>query len=288
MFLSYIPLLAGLVIACTQSNAQNPEFKEQIKREFTLSKSAENSTLAIYNIDGFIKVEGYAGDKIVLEVDKKISAKTEELVEQGKREFLLQFDQNADSLIAYIAEPNDSRPNRNWNRGDNYRRIDYRYHLDFTVKVPYGLNLAVSTVNGGDITVANVNGKMQATNVNGAIRLTNIKGATKLRTINGDVEANYLTAPPDQSSYYTLNGNIRITYPNNLSADCLFKTFHGEFYTDFSDVAVLPAQVTKNEEQKGDKTVYKLNKDSHIRIGRGGQTLRFETFNGNIYLKKQS
>ncbi|WP_421829722.1 DUF4097 family beta strand repeat-containing protein [Larkinella sp.] len=282
-------LLVGLGLSCAAASAQTLEFKDHISKEFTLSKDAGSSTLAIYNISGFIKVEGYSGTKIVLEVDRSIRAKTSELLEQGKKEFLLQFDQDADSVIAYIAQPYDSRPNRNnWKDGTNHRRIDYKYDLDFTVKVPYSMNLHVSTVNGGDVTVKDVSGSLFAHNVNGAITLTNIKGATDARTINGNVEANYLVSPPEKSKYYTLNGDIKISYPASLSADLSFKSFQGDFYTDFPNAEILPVKVTKTQEKRGDGTVYKLNKDTSIRIGNGGKTLQFETFNGNVYIKKQS
>lgn len=282
-------LLAGLALSCTSAPAQTLEFKNHISKEFTLSKDAGSTTLAIYNVNGFIKVEGYSGSKVVVEVDRTLSAKTSDLLEQGKKEFLLQFDQDADSIIAYIAQPFDSRPNRNnWKDGSNHRRIDYQYDLDFTVKVPYAMNLHVSTVNAGDVTVKDVSGSLFAHNVNGAVTLTNIKGATDARTINGNVEANYLSNPPEQSKYYTLNGDIKISYPASLSADLSFKTFQGDFYTDFPNAELLPVKVTKTEEKKGDATVYKLNKDTAIRIGNGGKTLRFETFNGNVYIKKQS
>lgn len=284
-----IPLLVGLGLSCTQASAQKQEFKEHISKELTLSKSAGSSTLAIYNINGFIKVEGYAGDKVVLEIDKTISGKDSQTLELGKQEFKLEFDQNADSIIVYTAEPHDSRPNRNWKNNRNERhRVEYHYNLDFTIKVPYQLNLHVSTVNSGEVTVSNVNGNLRAFNVNGPITLTNIKGTTEVRTINGNVTANYLVAPPDQSSYYTLNGDLKVSYPANLSADCQFKSFNGEFFTDFTNTEVLPAKVTKTQEQKGNGTVYKLNKDTSIRIGNGGKILKFETFNGNIYIKKQS
>lgn len=282
-------LLAGLVLYCTSAVAQTLEFKNRISKEFTLSKDAGNTTLAIYNISGFIKVEGYSGTKVIVEVDQTLSAKTPELLEQGKKEFLLQFDQNADSVLAYIAQPFDSRPKRNnWNEDKNRRRIDYKYNLDFTVKVPYALNLHVSTVNAGDVSVRDVTGSLFAHNVNGAVTLTNIKGATDARTINGNVEANYVSVPPDPSKYYTLNGDIKISYPASLSADLSFKTFQGDFYTDFPNAELLPPQVTKTQEKKENGTVYKLNKDSAIRIGNGGKMLRFETFNGNVYIKKQS
>ncbi|MFD1144347.1 DUF4097 domain-containing protein [Larkinella insperata] len=282
-------LLAGLALSCTPAPAQTLEFKNHISKEFTLSKDAGSTTLAIYNVSGFIKVEGYSGSNVLVEVDRTLSAKTSELLEQGKQEFQLQFDQSADSIVAYIAQPFDSRPNRNnWKNGTNNRRIDYQYDLDFTVKVPYAMNLHVSTVNAGDVSVKDVSGSLFAHNVNGAVTLTNIKGATDARTINGNVEANYVSNPPEQSKYYTLNGDIKISYPASLSADLSFKTFQGDFYTDFPNAELLPVKVTKTEAKKGDGTVYKLNKDTAIRIGNGGKTLRFETFNGNVYIKKQS
>jgi DUF4097 and DUF4098 domain-containing protein YvlB len=282
-----IPLLAGAVLCCTQAPAQKLEFKEHVKKEFVVGQNASGSTLAIYNLNGFIKVEGYDGDKVILEVDKKITGKTNEILEKGKNEFKLDFEQKADSIIAFITEPFDSRPNRGRRNWDG-PKIEYDFELNFTVKVPYSMNLQVNTVNGGDVTVDNVTGSLGINNVNGAIRVSNAKGAAKVRTVNGNVEANFSTLPPGESDFKTLNGDIKITYPAALSADCQFKSFHGEFFTDFPNAEQLPVRVVKNQENNGGKTVYKLNTETYIRIGKGGPTYKFETFNGNIYLKKQS
>ncbi len=287
-----LPLLTGLVLSCAHSVAQSPEHTEQISKEFAVPNAAAASVLVIYNINGFIKVEGTSDSKVSLDVNKRITAKTTEALEEGKKEFKLQFEQRGDTIMAYIAEPFDSRPNRdagprNW-RNRNDKRIDYDFTLDYTVKVPRAMNLRVATVNRGDVTVTDVAGNLTVNNVNGAIALTNVRGATDVHTVNGNVDINYVVSPPDKSSYYTLNGNIRVSYPANLSADLQFKTFQGEFFTDFPEMEILPAQVTKNEERKGDKTVYKLNRTTAIRIGKGGKNLRFETFNGNVYIKKQS
>jgi hypothetical protein len=229
-----IPLLAGAVLCCTQAPAQKIEFKEHVSKEFKLTQSAGSNTLAIYNINGFIKVEGYAGDKVVLEIDKTISAKTNEYLEQGKEEFKLEFDQQSDSITAYIANPYDSRPNRS-NRNWDGPKIHYHYELNFTVKVPYALNLHISTVNGGDVTVNDVTGALSVHNVNGAIKLVNAKGACKVPgQINGNVEANYRDAASRRIRLSRpLNGDIKISYPAALSVDCQFKTFNGNFYTDF-------------------------------------------------------
>nr|WP_295928503.1 DUF4097 family beta strand repeat-containing protein [uncultured Dyadobacter sp.] len=282
-----IPLLAGAVLCCTQAPAQKLEFKEHVSKSFSMNGNATQNTLAIYNINGSIKVEGYDGDKVMLEIDKKISAKTQEVLDQGKQEFRLEIDQAADSIIAYITNPFDSRPNRERRNWDG-PKIHYNFELDFTVKVPYSLNLHISTVNGGDINVNNVTGSLGVHNVNGAIKIVNAKGPANVRTINGNVDVNYVTLPPGESDFKTLNGDIKITYPASLSVDCQFKTFHGDFYTDFPNVENLPVRVVKNAENHENKTVYKLSTETFIRIGKGGPTYKFETFNGNIYLKKQS
>ena len=282
-----IPCLAGLVFACAQSPAKAQEFKERVTKEFTLSNGAAASTLVIYNINGLIDVEGKSGNNVSFAVNKRITAKDNETLEEGKRELKLAFEQKGDTIIAYIAEPFDSRPNRN-NRQDRNNHIEYDFTLDFTVTVPRAMNVHVSTVNQGNVTIKDVSGSIRAQNVNGAVRLTNVQGATNAHTINGNVEANYLTNPPDKSSYYTLNGDIKVSYPANFSADLQFKTFQGNFNTDFPDVEILPAKVTKSEDRRDNKTVFKLDKTTAIRIGKGGKTLRFETFNGNVYIKKQS
>lgn len=283
-----IPLLAGAVLCCTHAPAQKLEHKEHVSKEFTIAagQSAKN-VLAIYNINGSIKVEGYNGDKVVLEIDKKITAKTQDVLDQGKAEFKLEIEQDADSIIAYIANPFDSRPNRGRRNWDG-PKIHYNFELDFTVKVPYSLNLHVSTVNGGDINVNDVTGSLGIRNVNGAIKVVNAKGKADMHTINGNVEVNYLTVPPGESDFKTLNGDVKISYPATLAVDCQFKTFHGDFYTDFPNVETLPVRVVKNAENHDNKTIYKLSTETFIRIGNGGPTYKFETFNGNIYLKKQS
>ncbi|MEZ0610845.1 DUF4097 domain-containing protein [Fibrella sp. WM1] len=282
------PVLAGVVLSCTHSVAQSTEHNEHISRQFTPTGSASASVLVIYNIQGFVHVAGTSGNTVGFEVDKKLTAKDPKVLEAGKQEFKLQFEQRGDTIMAYIAEPFDSRPNRNNWQHRNERRIEYNFNLDFTVTVPAAMNVQVSTVNKGDVSVRDVAGRLKVTNVNGGITLNNVRGATNAHTINGNLIADYLASPPEGSSYYTLNGDIKVSYPANLAADLQFKTFQGHFNTDFPEVEILPARVTKTQENRGDKTVYKLDKTTAIRIGGGGNNLRFETFNGNVYIKKQS
>ncbi|WP_258137987.1 DUF4097 family beta strand repeat-containing protein [Mucilaginibacter phenanthrenivorans] len=277
-----IPVLAGVGLCLAQITAHAQEYKTHISKEFTAKKA-----VAICNLDGSIRVEGYAGDKVIIEIDETITADDQKTVEEGKRDFKLGFDQKGDSVIAYTAYPYDTRPHRNWNRGNNDNHIEYQVKLQYTVKVPNQVDLYASTVNEGDIFVKNVYGVLKINNVNGGIEIANAKGTTSAHTVNGPVTVTYLRNPPEASSYYSVNGELNVTYPQDLSADVQFKSMNGEFFTDFSNAEVLPSRVSKTETKSGSGTTYKLSKASDIRFGSGGKTFKFETLNGNIYIKKQ-
>ena len=283
----FSPLLCGLALLCC-AGVKAQEFKEHISKEFAVSKAA-SGVLAIYNLNGPVKVQGYAGDKVIVEIDELITADDSTDLQAGKDEFKMGIDQRTDSIMFYIAEPYDTRPHRRWrDDGWNTRRPEYDFQLSFTVKVPYAMSVIASTVNRGDIVVQDVAGSLDVNNVNGPITIRNAKGATRAKTINGDVTVNYLDVPPTASDYYTLNGELSVTYPASMSAICQFKSMNGSFYTDFSDVVVLPAQVEKNRQHTGDGVMYKLNVAKQVKIGSGGQLFKFETMNGDIYVKKQS
>ncbi|MCB2376819.1 hypothetical protein LGH70_04460 [Hymenobacter sp. BT635] len=279
-------LIALLVLLSScQAQAQKREFKEEIKRELTLTGEPGRSTLAIYNIDGPVRVQGYSGSKVVLEVTRTIRADNEADLELGKKEAVLGILQRNDSIVAYMAGPYDSRPRNN--RGDNNRRIEYHFTFDYVVKVPAQMNLAVSTINNGDVLVQDMSGLLKARNINGAVTLRNVKGATEAGTINGNVEASYLTSPTGSCSYSTINGNITVTYPADVAADVHFKSMHGELLTDFPNVESLPVQVVQNKQSTTGGTKYKLSKGTAVRLGKGGNGFRFETLNGDVTIKRR-
>lgn len=284
-----VTLLMGIGLIWAVPEAKAREFKEHVSKEFIISKDVTGSTLFIYNISGFIKVEGYAGNIVLLEMDKTISADDDKKLETGKKEFRLAFDQRSDTIMVYIAEPYDSRPHKkNWQYNYDRREIEYSYNVDFIVRVPFGMNLHISTVNEGIITVNNVSGTLHISNVNEEISIKNARGTTYAHTVNGDVSVNYLTNPPDESSYYTINGDIRVSYQPGLSADLTFKSMNGDFFTNFSEAELLPSSTSKVQEKRGEGIVYKLNSVTAVRFGKGGKTFKFETLNGNVYIKKQS
>lgn len=307
----FLPFFMGLTLVCLACNGQNElksgknksdysdrkltsknqyndleiTHKELISKEFDVSGS---SFLGVYNIFGDIKVEPHNGNKVVVVVEEIIYAKTEADLQEALKEVKLGFNQEQDSLAFYTAEPYDSRPKLIRNKKNEEEKRDYIIHLNYTIKVPQNMALELSTVNNGDIEANDLYGKIKAHNINGAITLKNTKEAYDVNTINGEVNIVFLNTPPENSRFYTLNGTMNLSLPADFSADCELKSFNGDFYTDFNEYVELPSKMEKKVKNEGNSATYKLTKTNAYRFGKGGRNIKIETFNGNIFLKKQS
>jgi len=289
-------LTIAFLFAAAQLVAQS--FSEKIVRDFAFEKKSVDNALMIANINGNISVQGYDGDKILVEVTKTINAKTQARLEKGKADIQLGVIDLADSLILYVSGEcgnftkqvsRNGHHNRkywgySWNNGCQDCHQEYSYKMDFTVKIPNGVNLTVSTVNDGDVEVENVNGTVIANNVNGSIRMKNLVRGTEASTINGDVDIEYAKNPPQDCRFYTLNGDINAWFQKGLAANLSFESFNGSFYTNIDKLESMPVTVEKKDSSKGMK--YKVN-DNRFKVGAGGALLDFETFNGNVYLKEK-
>lgn len=286
--------LSMILLLCTgMAGAQTKS--ETINKEFSFEKKGPQNAILVANINGSVSVEGYAGNTVVVEVQKTITGKTSARLDLGMQEVQLGVIDRADSIILYVKGicPQFGRSDKNrhgdfgkWNyEWDNCEHEKgYDYKLDFKVKVPQGVNVAVSTINDGNIAVQKVSGEVHANNINGGIRLADLTTSAKAHTINGDVDIRYAENPKSDCRFYTLNGDINAYFKKGLSSEVSFKSFNGEFYTNLEKIEALPIMVEKNETGKGTK--YKVN-GNRYQTGTGGAHLDFETFNGNVYLKEQ-
>ncbi|HOX83264.1 MAG TPA: hypothetical protein PLJ60_02185 [Chryseolinea sp.] len=293
-----ILFMLGLSLIVQLAIAQS--FTEKITKELIFEKKSIDNALMIANINGSIKVVGYAGDKILLTVEKTIKAKTQERLEKGKMEIQLGILDRADTLILYSNSPchqfdrktnykNHSNGNKrgwgyNWSDQDGRNcQENYDYTLNFTLQVPASVHLRLSTINNGDISVENMKGSVSADNINGSIKLNNLVRESYASTINGDVDITYTQNPDKDCRFYTLNGDINAYFQKNLAASLSFESFNGEFYTNIDQIERLPALV---EEKKGKEGIKYKVKGNRYKVGKGGALLDFETFNGNVYLKE--
>lgn len=270
-------------------------FTATITRELAFEKTATHNALIVANINGGIKVTGYDGDKILVEVVKTIDAKTDDRLERGKTEVQLGIIDRADTIVLYVTEGcnqfvrsrhgNNSR-HGGWSYESTHARecnLPYDYSMEFTIKVPRSVHLVANTINKGDVAVEQMNSSVKAGNINGSIRLADLKRSVEAHTINGNVDIQYDSNPEEECRFYTLNGDINAMFQPALSARLTFESFNGSFYTNITGLENLPQEVVKSD--RGDGIRYKIT-GNQFKIGKGGPLLEFETFNGNVYLKE--
>jgi DUF4097 and DUF4098 domain-containing protein YvlB len=291
-----ILVLAGLICSLGL-NAQRSD--EKISKVLSFEKKSGANAVIVANINGNIKVTGYDGDQVILEVEKTVTGKTDERLEKGKLAIQLGIIDRADTLIFYVDggcnhfEKNEKDHHNkagwgyHWNncQGRNNCQEEYDYTMNFTLKIPSPVNILLSTINDGDITVENMKGGVEADNINGGIKLSNLLHEVHASTINGNVDIDYAHNPDKACRFYTLNGDINANFQKGLGARVSFESFNGNFYTNVDRLESLPVVVEKSN--KGDGIRYKVN-GNRYQVGSGGVDLDFETFNGDVIMKEKS
>ncbi len=258
-------------------------FSQEVSKTFDATSI---KYLLVANIQGDIQVTGTNSDQITLSANQTISNK----VSGSNPE--IGFLQEGDTLAIYIKSDcshfsmnrrkSDDKRNWGYSNWDNCNK-QTSLKVDFDIRVPLETVVILSTITDGDIQVENIQTPIWANNINGHVNLTQVNNISEARTINGDVTLRFKNNPDQTGFFYTLNGNINAFFPRDLEADVSFKTFQGNFFTDFESAKAGPVKIEAN--QHGDGFIYKLDGRSNIRINNGGINLDFETFNGNVYLR---
>lgn len=158
--------------------------------------------------------------------------------------------------------------------------------VNFTITVPRNFSLYLSTVNGGNIQVENVNGEMEISNVNGGVSLTNVGGSATVNTVNGNITASFNSINRESPmAFSNVQGDIDITLPADAGVRAKMRSEWGEVYTDFD----MEIDRSNRESIEADSDVYRVSINNWIigRINGGGPEYMFKTLRGDIYLRKQ-
>ena len=155
--------------------------------------------------------------------------------------------------------------------GGDYRMNGVRKNdvaVRFTVALPKGIPLEVSTVNGG-LEINGVSAAVDANTVNGRIAVSTSKGPIQATTVNGSIEANMQELAGGDVKLTTVNGSVSAGLPPEINANIDAETVNGRVETTDFKVKVMGKMSTR-----------------HVRgtIGNGGSTLKLVTVNGSITL----
>ena len=139
----------------------------------------------------------------------------------------------------------------------------------FTVHLPRGVRVDVSTVNG-EVAINGAAAPVVANTMNGKILVHTSVGPVTANTMNGSIEAAMDALTGGDIELTTKNGGITAVLPSGLNAAVDASTINGRVETDF------PLQLSGKISPR------------HVRgtIGSGGMTLRLNTVNGSVMIRR--
>jgi hypothetical protein len=234
--------------------------------------------LLIDNIWGNVRVRTGAAGEIVVRIDEKRSAPTQDLFELSKETIYLDVQANDAGVSMIVGKPELMAGRLN-------RCRDCRVEYQFEVLVPAGAQVDVSTVTDGGIDVAGTGGPVRANNVNGPVAAKDLQDCAQLESVNGAVEVSFARAPRQDCSIKTINGDITLTVPGSAGLDAALSMMQGEVVSEFElEPLTLPPKVEQKNEDG--KFVYRVEHAAGVRLGAGGPTFSIESLNGDLRIRK--
>jgi hypothetical protein len=142
--------------------------------------------------------------------------------------------------------------------------------LAFTVRLPAGVKLDASTVNG-DVEVNGASAPVSAGTVNGDIAIETANGPVRAATVNGDVAAVMRGfSGPGDVNVATVHGDASLTLPDNVDAIVDGHTVAGDIMTDYPLVV------------SGKFASHAIAGT----LGKGGRHLKLTTVTGDVELRR--
>lgn len=266
-------ILGMAVLPLTMIQAQTNK-TEQIT--IPLSNPGKAGSLTVNLINGTVSVRGYNGKEVVVGYTSSDRSTRRDV--DVNAEGLRRIPSNNPSLE--IREDNNTVKVETGLTGNPL-------HLD--IQVPRNFSLKLSTVNGGGITVEDVEGEFELSNVNGPITLKDVSGSVVANTVNGAVVANLRKVTPDAPmAFSSLNGKIDVTFPASTKMLAKMKTDQGEIFTDFDMAFEQPSSdALKPTKFSGGGSKVHLDNWTYGKVNGGGPEVLFKNFNGNIYIRKR-
>lgn len=254
--------LALVAVVSTAAGAQD----RRTDRAFTWEGAIpEGRWLYVRNLNGHIRVDRATGNRVEVSATKRWRRGDPDDVRIEQRK------SGDDVIICAIWRENTRCDEDGYSTRDNdgWRGRNNDTNVEFTIRLPAGVKLVTSTVNG-NLDITGATSEVEASTVNGGIDATSSGGPVRANTVNGSIVVKMQEMGTKDLDFETVNGSIEVWVPDKLDADIDMRTVNGRVMSDFP------------------MTVSGRINPRHIRakIGNGGRRISFATVNGSVELRK--
>ena len=223
--------------------------------------------LRVKNMNGSITVEPSSSDRVEVRATKRSRRGNPDDV---RIEVQKTGAGDGDVLICALWYENASCSETSYQSNSSGRRGNDT-EVEFTVRLPKDVRVAVSTVNGS-VEVVGATSEVDAHTVNGGIRAATSGGPVSAGTVNGDIRVRMASLGNSESlAYSTVNGSVTVELPAQLDADVEMTTVNGSLEADY------PLTM------QGKFSTRRIR----ATIGQGGRRMSFKTVNGDVRLVKR-
>jgi hypothetical protein len=269
---------AAAALAATDAtvlHAQNPN-------PWTWSGTvAAGRTLEIRGVMGWIRAEPASGREVEVTATKHAEDSDIDAV----RIEVVQHEGDVTICAVYPGSGNSCEPGG----GENHMRGHNDVQVDFTVRVPAGVDFTGAAVSG-DVSATGLTGKVELTSVSGDVSGTALIGRAELNSVSGDVVLETASGEASGRSvsgsvratvrgrataplrFSSVSGDLTISLPQDIGADVEMRSVSGEMSSDFPLTLGAGGRVRRS--------------NLRARIGEGGRTLALSTVSGDVRLRK--
>ncbi len=288
-------------------------------------KPSKPGLLRIVSGIGDITVEGYDGQKVIIETkssSENVSNPTEDEKAKGMKRisgFGLSISSVEEENLIVI-----TRSIRN--ETDLFIRIPFNTSLQFgggtlrtVVRMPpappegpfdttgpdFNINRVIDNVDRilenvfhslnisnrmltGNINISNISGDIEVNTREGNVTLHNVSGEVVANSIEGELLMTFKEMTGEKPmAFSTIDGDIDVTFPSNIEATISAKNVEGDIYTDFDiDIThVKHVDVGRDRRWRNGLTGMFGNTVTG-KINGGGTEILISTVEGNIYIRK--
>jgi Putative adhesin len=224
--------------------------------------------IRVKNMNGAITVEPSTSDRVEVRARKRVGRHGDpedvrievQKVGAGDGDVLICALWNEDAECTETSYRSNSS---GWRRNDT--------EVEFTVRLPKDVRVAVSTVNGS-VEVAGATSQVEAHTVNGGIEAATTGGPVSAGTVNGDIRVRMASlGGSDDLAYSTVNGSVTVELPERVDAEVELTTVNGSLEADYP--LTMQGRISPRR--------------IRATIGQGGRRMEFKTVNGNVRLVKR-